>query len=149
MKFLCMVFCEESKLEALTPAELQELDDESLAHDQALQQQGHLLAAQALQSVRSAATVRIQKGKPLITDGPFAETREQIGGFILIDAKDRNEAIQIASKIPVIRLGGIEVRPIKELVASNDRGRKPSEKRPHSGIGGGTAAENALATESK
>lgn len=123
MKFLCMVFCEESKLEALTPAELQALDDESLANDQTLKQEGHLLAAQALQPVRTAATVRIEKGKPLITDGPFAETREQIGGFILIEAKDRNQAIQIASKIPVIRLGGIEVRPIKELVASANRGR--------------------------
>jgi hypothetical protein len=123
MKYLCMVFCEESKLEALTPAELQALDDESLAYDQTIREKGHLIAAQALQPVRTAATVRIKNGKPLVTDGPFAETREQIGGFILIDAKDRNEAVQIASKIPSIRLGGIEVRPIKELHASGSRGR--------------------------
>lgn len=123
MKFLCMVFCEESKLEALTPTELQALDDESLAYDQALRQKGHLLAAQALQPMRTAATVRIQNGKPLIMDGPFAETREQIGGFILIEAKDRNEAIQIAAKVPVLRLGAIEIRPIKELTSSKSPGK--------------------------
>jgi hypothetical protein len=68
--------------------------------------------------VSAATTVRIRNGKVSVTDGPFAETHEQIGGFILIEAKDLNEAIQLASKIPVIRLGGIEVRPIKELVSS-------------------------------
>jgi hypothetical protein len=79
---------------------------------------GHFIAAQALESVDAATTVRIRNGKVSVTDGPFAETNEQIGGFILIEAKDLNEAIQLASKIPSIRLGGIEVRPIKELVAS-------------------------------
>jgi hypothetical protein len=123
MKYLCIVFCEESKLEALTPTELQALDDESLAYDQVLREKDHLLAAQALQSVRSAATVRIKNGKPLVTDGPFAETREQIGGFLLIEAKDMDEAIKIAWKVPVLRIAAIEVRPIKELHASNNGGK--------------------------
>jgi hypothetical protein len=118
MKYLCSVFFDEKNLNALSASALQTLDDESLAFDQTLRDRGHLLAAQALQPVSAATTVRLRNGKVSITDGPFAETNEQIGGFILIDAKDLNEAIQIASNIPSIRLGGIEVRPIKELVAS-------------------------------
>jgi hypothetical protein len=125
MKFLCMVFVDEEKLEALSPAESQALDDISLDYDSALRQQGHFLAAQALQSVRTAAVVRIRDGQVKVTDGPFAEAREQVGGFILIEARDRDEAIEVASRIPAIELGGIEVRPVKELVASVDLARKP------------------------
>jgi hypothetical protein len=123
MKYLCMVFFDEKKLEALSSTESQILDDESLAHDENLRKGGHLIAAQALESVQAATTVRIRNGKVFVTDGPFAETNEQIGGFILIEARDLNEAIQLASKIPPIRLGGIEVRPIKELTSSADRGQ--------------------------
>lgn len=112
---------DEAKLNALSADESQALDDESLAYDQALKSRGHFLAAQALESVRSAAIVRVRAGKVMVTDGPFAETREQVGGFILIEAADRNEAIQIASQIPAIRLGGVEVRPVKKLTASSDR----------------------------
>jgi hypothetical protein len=118
MKYLCMVIVDEKKLNAMSESELQDLDDESLAFDDTLRKHGHLLAAQALESVHTATTVRVRSGKVSITDGPFAETNEQIGGFILIEAKDLNEAIQLASKIPAIRLGGIEVRPIKELTSS-------------------------------
>jgi hypothetical protein len=125
MKYLCMVFMDEKKLEALSNAELQTLDDESLAYDETLRKGGHLLAAQALQSVQAATTVRIRNGKASVTDGPFAETNEQIGGFLLIEARDLNEAIQLASKVPVIRLGGIEVRPIKELTPSAQPQQKP------------------------
>ena len=121
MKFLCLVFVDEKKLESLSKTESQNLDDESLAYDQTLRDEGHFLAAQALESVRSAVTIRSTKGRPMITDGPFAETREQIGGFILLEAENMEEAIRIASKIPPIRLGGIEVRPIKELTSSRDR----------------------------
>jgi hypothetical protein len=118
MKYLCMVIVDEKKLNAMSESELQTLDDESLAFDDTLRKRGHLLAAQALESVQAATTVRVRSGKVSITDGPFAETNEQIGGFILIEAKDLNEAIQLASKIPAIRLGGVEVRPIKELTSS-------------------------------
>lgn len=124
MKFLCMVFVDEAKLEALSPAESQALDDISLDYDTTLRQQGHFLAAQALQSVRTAAVVCIRNGQVKVTDGPFAEAREQVGGFILIEARDRDEAIEVASRIPAIQLGGIEVRPVKELVASADLARK-------------------------
>jgi hypothetical protein len=116
VKYLCMVFFDEKKLEALSKSEADSLTAESLDYDEILRKSGHFLAAQALQPVRTAATVRAQGGKVSVTDGPFAETNEQLGGFILIDAKDLNEAIQVASKIPVIRLGAIEVRPIQELI---------------------------------
>lgn len=119
MKYLCIVMVDEKKLHALSQTDSQALDDESLAYDVTLRTNGHLLAAQALESVNAAATVRLHNGKMFITDGPFAEAREQIGGFILIEAKDRNEAIHLASRIPAIRLGAIEVRPVKELVSSN------------------------------
>ena len=124
MKYLCMVFLDEKKLDTLSQTESQALDDDSLAYDETLRRGGRLLAAQALQSVRAARTVRIRNGKILVTDGPFAETREQIGGFLLIEARDLNEAIQLASETPVIRLGGIEVRPIKELTPSADSRQK-------------------------
>jgi hypothetical protein len=121
MKYLCMVIVDEKKLAAMPEAAAQALTDESLAYDQTLKDRGHFIAAQALQPVNTATTIRVRNGKVSVTDGPFAETNEQIGGFILIEAKDLNEAIQIASKIPVIRLGAIEVRPIMELVASSGK----------------------------
>src|ERR1700677_4255870 len=115
MKYLCMIFFDEKKLGALSKQEHQALVNESLAYDDVLRKSGHLLANQALQSVRAATTIRPRGGKIAIVDGPFAETKEQIGGFVLIAARDLNEAIQLASGIPVIRLGGVEVRPIQEL----------------------------------
>jgi len=119
MKYLCMVIVDEKKLQALSESEAQALEDVSLEYDDVLRKRGQFLAAQALESVTSATTVRIRNGKVSVTDGPFAETHEQVGGFILIDAKDLNEAIQIASQIPGIQLGAVEVRPIKELTHSN------------------------------
>jgi hypothetical protein len=118
MKYLCLIFVDENKLRALSPAESQTLDDDSLAYDRTLRDHGHLLAAQALGPVSTGAVVRIRNNEVVVTDGPFAETHEQVGGFILIDARDLNEAIRLASRIPVIRMGGVEVRPIKELTSS-------------------------------
>ncbi len=79
-----------------------------------LRENGHYIAAEALQPVQTATTLRIRHGKVSTTDGPFAETKEQLGGFYLIEARDLNEAIRVASKIPPGRLGCIEVRPIRE-----------------------------------
>ena len=118
MKYLCMVIVDEKKLHAMTESELQAIEDESLEYDDVLRQGGHFLAAQALQSVSSATTVRLRSGSVSLTDGPFAETNEQVGGFILIEARDLNQAIQLASHIPSIRLGAVEVRPVKELTHS-------------------------------
>ena len=119
MKYLCMVIVDEKKIKSLSEADSQALDDESLEYDKTIRKSGHFLVAQALESVDAAATVRLRNGKVSVTDGPFAETHEQIGGFILIEANDLNEAIRVASGIPAIRFGAVEVRPVKELIASN------------------------------
>ena len=119
MKYLCLVYYEEAKLQALSKRAFDALVAESLACDEALRQGGHFVAAQALQSVQTATTIRRNSnGKLSMTDGPFAETKEQLGGFILIEARDLNDAMSVAAKIPSGRLGSIEVRPILELTAS-------------------------------
>jgi len=115
MKYLCLIYLEEKSLEALTKGQHEALVAESLAYDDELQKRGHFIVAQALQPVRAAKSVRTRNGKLSATDGPFAETKEQVGGFILVEARDVDEAIQLAAKIPVGRFGGIEVRPIQEL----------------------------------
>ena len=115
MKYLCQIFFGEKKLNALPKTELGVLDDQSLDYDDQLRKHQHFVAAQALEPVSAAKTVRMRSGEVSITDGPFAETREQIGGFILIEAKDMDEAVQLATRIPSVRLGGVEVRPVKEL----------------------------------
>jgi len=122
MRFLCLVVVDEEKLAALPKREAQELDDISLDHDEKLRRSGNFLAAAALEPVRASKMVRVKDGKTLVTDGPFAETKEQVGGFILIDAKNLEEAIEIASSIPAgQRLGGILVRPVKELTSGKAR----------------------------
>jgi hypothetical protein len=108
MKYLCLVYLDEKKLD-LVP------DRECKACGEGLRTSGHYIAAEALQSVHTATTVRMRNGKVSVTDGPFAETKEQLAGFYLIDAKDLNEAIQLASKIPPARVGSVEVRPTREL----------------------------------
>jgi hypothetical protein len=115
MKYLCMVYYDEQNLDALSKDELDALVRESLAYDEEFRTSGHLIVAHPLDSIRTATTLRVRNGKVSMTDGPFAETKEQLGGFVLIEAKDLNDALQVASKIPPARLGCIEVRPIREL----------------------------------
>jgi hypothetical protein len=112
MKFLCLVYLEEHTLEALSRSDMDRIDTESAAYDRELQNSGHFIAAEALQPVQSAVTVRVRQGKVTRTDGPFSETKEFLGGFILIDARDLDQAAQIAAKIPLARVGSVEVRPI-------------------------------------
>ena len=115
MRYICLVYLVEKEMDAMSESESDACTDESLEYDEALWRSGQLILAQALEPVDLATTVRVRKGKVLTTDGPFAETKEQLGGFILIEARDLNEAIQAASRIPLARRGSIEVRPIKEL----------------------------------
>ena len=115
MKYLCTVWVDEATLETMTGREHEALNVAARAYDEELRRGGHFLAANALQPAHTATSLRVRDGKISTTDGPFVETKEQLGGFILIEARDLNEAIQLASKIPPARLGGIEVRPIKEL----------------------------------
>jgi hypothetical protein len=110
MKYLCLVYTEESKRDDVPISDC-------LACGTALRESGRLVAAEALQPVETATTVRVRNGKVSITDGPFAETKEQLAGFYLVDARDLNEAIQIAAKIPPARVGSIEVRPVRDLLA--------------------------------
>jgi len=123
MKYVCLVYLVEKEMEAMSESEADACTDESLAYDDALRRTGQLIMAHALASVEMATTVRVRKGKLSATDGPFAETTEQLGGFLLIEARDLNEAIQAASRIPLARRGSIEVRPIKELKPSARRVR--------------------------
>lgn len=108
MKYLCLVYLEPGKWNAVP-------DRECLGCGEELRASGKLLAAEPLHPVETATTVRIRNGMLSVTDGPFAETKEQLAGFYLIDARDLNEAIQLASKIPPAREGSIEVRPVREL----------------------------------
>lgn len=115
MKYACLCYEEESKLKAMPRSEWDAIVRETYAYNEELREKGHLLAAQSLESVETATTVRVREGKVLTSDGPFAETKEQLGGFFLIEAKDLNEAIKLASRLTGARLGCIEVRPAREL----------------------------------
>ncbi len=108
MKYVCLVYLEDEKLHAVPDRECQACGD-------GFRQKGLLVAAEALEPVQTAATVRVRNGKMTVVDGPFAETKEQLAGFYLIEARDLNDAIQIAAKIPPAREGSIEVRPVREL----------------------------------
>jgi hypothetical protein len=117
MIYACLVYLQEKDMAALSPAELLQLDRESMANDDALAASGHLIVAQALEPVVTATTVRVRGGKVSTTDGPFAETKEHLGGFLLINAGNLDEAIRIAAETPIARIGSIEVRPVLDVRA--------------------------------
>ncbi|MFZ5722198.1 MAG: YciI family protein [Pseudomonadota bacterium] len=108
MKYLCLVYGEEERIAAMD-------DHDCLAVDRALREGGHCIASEALQPVSTATTVRVRGGRLSISDGPFAETKEALAGFYLIEARDLNEAIQLAAKIPPAQVGCIEVRPVRPI----------------------------------
>lgn len=115
MKYLCLVHCDEAVFRTIPSDELRALNEESMAYDRALERSGHFIAAEALASVKSAKVVQVRNGRRSHVDGPYAEAREQLGGFILVEARDLNAAIQIAGRIPMARYGAIEVRPIENI----------------------------------
>ncbi len=115
MKYLFMCCTDEKKLTAMSKSECDALMDETQAYIEELRKSGHYIASERLQPIEMATTVRVRNGNLSTTDGPFAETKEQLGGFFLINARDLNEAIQVASKFPSVRLGSMEVRPVMEL----------------------------------
>ena len=121
MKYLCLAYEEEKKLNDLSKSEWSALRKETLDYVAELRKNGHYLQSAALESVQLSTTVRVRNGKLATTDGPFAETKEQLGGIVLIEARDLNEAIQIAAKWPSARLGSIEVRPIVEQLRPESR----------------------------
>ncbi len=118
MRYACLVYMEDSVLSKLSPSELDRLNVDSLTYDVDLKRSGRLVAAEALQGVEAATCVRVRGGVASTTDGPFAETKEHLGGFILVEAADLDEALRIAAGIPLARLGAtIEVRPVYQIPA--------------------------------
>ena len=118
MKYLCLIYEEEKRLGVIPKAEMDTMMGEYFAYTEGVKKSGHYVAGEALQPTSTASTVRIRNGKLSTTDGPFAETKEQLGGFYLIEAKDLNEAIQVGSRIPGAKWGSIEVRPVVDLSAA-------------------------------
>jgi len=112
MRYLCLIYENEKAWESKPQAELEAIMGEYFAFTEGIRSNGKLVAGEALQPTPTATTVRVRNGKISTTDGPYAETKEQLGGFYLIDAKDLNDAIQVAAKIPGARDGSIEVRPV-------------------------------------
>ncbi len=115
MKYLCLIHYAEDKLDSLPEAEREALYREAYAYYDQLLRSGHAIAGDPLESVQTATTVRVTNGKTSITDGPYVETKEQLGGYILIEARDLDEALALAANIPPARLGGVEVRPIRDM----------------------------------
>jgi hypothetical protein len=116
MKYLCLVYVEEEKVNALPEGEFASFQSECWAFKERQRERGTFVDGAPLQPVRTATTVRVRNGMMSITDGPFAETKEQLGGYLLIDARDLNDAIRVAASFPTVRYGSVEVRPLRELV---------------------------------
>lgn len=114
MKYLCLIYDEEKRFGSMSKADMDALMGEYFAYTDEIRKSGHLLGGNDLQSTQMATTIRVRNGQMSTTDGPFAETKEQLGGYYLIEAKDLNDALQVAARIPSARLGCIEVRPIQE-----------------------------------
>jgi hypothetical protein len=117
VKYLCLVYGEEHLITAMN-------DDKCMAYDESLRKSNRWIASEALQPVGTAKTVRVRGGKISVTDGPFAETKEYLAGFYLIDAADMEDAIQIAAQIPPADVGSIEVRPVRELLSTKGKRRQ-------------------------
>jgi hypothetical protein len=115
MKFICLGYIEDKKWEAISEDERNAMMDECFAYDDVLRRNSHFAGGEALQGAQSAATLRYQKGKVIVTDGPYAETKEQLGGILILEAEDMNHAIQLMSKHPGVKAGPFEIRPAADL----------------------------------
>jgi len=121
MKFMFTIYHDEKALDAIPENEMQALVDDAIEYAEEIRRSGHYIASNALQRTGTARTIRVGGGKVSTTAGPFAETKEQLGGFFVIEAKDMDEACAIAARFPPARVGVIEVRPVQELAHSRDR----------------------------
>jgi hypothetical protein len=126
MKFMFMIYHEENVLDAMPETEMQTLVDSAIEYAEEIERSGHYIASAALQATETARTIRIRGGKVSTTAGPFAETKEQLGGFFLVEAKDMDEACAIAARFPPARVAVVEIRPVEELKHSQDRRGLPS-----------------------
>jgi hypothetical protein len=126
MKFMFTIYHDESVLDAMPETEMQALVDSAIEYAEEIRRSGHYIVSAALQRARTARTIRTRAGKVSSSDSPFAETREQLGGFFVIEAKDMDEACAVAARFPPARVGVIEIRPIQELKHSRDRRGLPT-----------------------
>lgn len=120
MKYLALVYYNEKIMQDMTQAEWDALNGECMACVEDLSHSGHFIDGAPLQMTNTSTTLRMRNGKPIVTDGPFAETKEQLAGFYMLEARDINEALRLAAKIPPARYGSIEIRPVRELSAENN-----------------------------
>ena len=114
MRYLCLIYSDESQWEQMSKGDMSDMMGEYFAFTNEIKRSGHYVGGEELQPTQAATTVRVRNGKISTTDGPFAETKEQLGGYYLIQAKDLNDAIKVAARIPSVRVGSIEIRPIME-----------------------------------
>jgi hypothetical protein len=131
MKYICLGYFYENKWESMSESEQQAFLDECFAYDDLLRKNGHIVGGEALQSARNAVTLRWKNGKVSITDGPYAETKEQLGGFGVFEAGDLNDAIQLMSKHPAVKGGSVEIRPADDLtkmIRESERRRSTKDK---------------------
>jgi hypothetical protein len=126
MKFMFMIYHDETVLDAIPEKDMQALVDSAIEYAEEIRRSGHYVASDALQRTGTARTIRVRAGKASTTVGPFAETKEQLGGFFVIEAKDMDEACAVAARFPPARVGVVEVRPVQELKHSRDRRGLPS-----------------------
>jgi hypothetical protein len=130
MKFICLGYIEEKKWETMSESERNAMLDECFAYDDVLRKNGHSAGGEALQGPRSAITLRWKNGQVSMTDGPYAETKEQIGGILVLEARDLNRAIELMSKHPGVKAGPFEIRPVADLsalVAESERRRSKAK----------------------
>jgi len=135
MKYICMGYMAESSWAAMTEDERNSFMDECFAYDDVLRAGGHFVGGEALASASDAATLRWEHGKVVITDGPYAETKEQLGGILILEARDLNHAIQLMSKHPGVKAGPFEIRPTADLsqaVSESEKRRAEYSKRSQS-----------------
>lgn len=131
MKYICLGYIEESKWEGMSESERNAMMDQCFAYDDVLRKNGHFIGGEALQSARNAVTLRWKSGKVSITDGPYAETKEQLGGILLLEARDLNHAIQLMSQHPGVKAGPFEIRPagdLSALLAESERRRSTTKE---------------------
>lgn len=131
MKYVCLGYFDEKQWETLSESEQNALIDECFAYDDVLRKNGHNVGGEALQSPRNASTVRWKNGTVSVTDGPYAETKEQLGGILLLEARDLNHAIQLISNHPGVKVGPFEIRPVDDIsamLAESERRRSQKAK---------------------
>ncbi|MEJ2347238.1 MAG: YciI family protein [Gammaproteobacteria bacterium] len=133
MKYICLGYIDEKYFARLSETERQEFMDACFAYDEELEKNGHMIGGEALQPASTATTVRYRNGKPQVTDGPFAETKEFLGGIMMLEARDLNEAIQLMSRHPSVKMGGtFEIRPSADLAAlvAESKARRTASREP-------------------